>query len=78
MSEIIRIRYKGKIHTRHVIRNYRGWYIMSSKGKEYWFRKDPGYIATNFGWHLINGTFLPDEFLEQIAVQLEELQRSGR
>ena len=65
---IIRIRYQGKIHTRKVTRNYKGWYIMFSKGREYWFRRDEN------GWNLIHGTVLPDKFMIQIAEQLEMLE----
>ena len=65
---IIRIRYQGKIHIREVTRNYRGWYIMTSKGREYWFRRDEN------GWNLVNGTELPDKFMVQIAEQLEMLE----
>ena len=74
-EEVIRIRYKGKIHTRTVTRNYRGWYIMFSKGREYWFRKE-AYVTTNYGWHLVNGTTLPDEFLAQIVEELERLNKN--
>jgi predicted RNA binding protein YcfA (HicA-like mRNA interferase family) len=65
---VIRIRYQGKIHSRTVTRNYRGWYIMTSKGSEYWFRKDEN------GWNLINGTSLPENFMTQIAEQLDLLE----
>ena len=65
---IIRIRYRGKIHVREVTRNHLGWYIMFSKGREYWFRRD------HDGWNLVNGTFLPDKFKIQIAEQLEILE----
>ena len=65
---VIRIRYRGKIHIRVVTRNYRGWYIMSSKGKEYWFKRDAD------GWNLIHGLTLPEKFIVQIAEQLEMLE----
>lgn len=65
---VIRIRYQGKIHSRTVSRNYRGWYIMTSKGKEYWFSKDEN------GWNLIKGPSLPENFMTQIVEQLEMLE----
>jgi len=65
---VIRIRYKGKIHSREVTRNYKGWYILASKGKEYWFCKDGN------SWNLINGNTLPENFLIQISEQLDMLE----
>ena len=65
---VIRIRYQGRIHCRAVTRNYRGWYIMVSKGKEYWFNR------TEDGWQLINGTSLPMEFIIQIGEELNKLE----
>ena len=74
---IVRIRFKGKIHTRTVTRNFRGWYIMYSKGKEYRFVKDE-FIEDNYGWHLFGDNTLDEVFLEQIAPQLEELYKLGK
>ena len=74
---IVRIRFKGKIHTRTVTRNFRGWYIMYSKGKEYRFVKDE-FIEDNYGWYLFGDNTLDEAFLEQIAPQLEELYKLGK
>ena len=65
---IIRIHHKGKIHIRDVTRNYKGWCIMTSKGKEYWFQRDDN------GWNLIYGNILPESFMMQIAEQLDMLE----
>ena len=65
---VIRIRYQGRIHSRTVTRNYRGWYIMVSRGREYWFNR------TEDGWQLINGTSLPIEFIIQIGEELNKLE----
>ena len=73
---VVRIRYKGKIYVRTVTRNFRGWYIMVSKGKEYWFEKDYD-VEENYGWKIRNSEQLDPEFLRQIAPQLEELYRSS-
>ena len=74
---IVRIRFKDKIHTRTVTRNFRGWYIMYSKGKEYRFVKDE-FIEDNYGWHLFGENTLDEGFLAQIAPQLEELYKLGK
>lgn len=74
---IVRIRFNGKIHTRTVTRNFRGWYMMYSKGKEYRFVKDE-FIEDNCGWHLIGENKIDETFLQQIAPQLEELYKLGR
>ena len=68
----IKFIYEGKEYTREVSRNFRGWWSMFSKGREYWFRKDP-YIPENHGYHLINGTEIPPEFLSLIASELKKL-----
>ena len=65
---IIRIRYQGKIHCRTVTRNFRGWYIMSSKGQEYWFIRDEN------GWSQTKGPSMPVNFMIQIAEQLDMLE----
>lgn len=71
MQYVIRIRYKGRIHTRKVTRNFRNWYIIYSKGKEYRFERGTE------GWTLTKGE-LPAEFFIQITEQLEELYHEGR
>jgi len=74
---IVRIRFKEKIYTRTVKRNFRGEYIMTSKGKDYLFVKDE-FIDLNYGWHFYGENTLDDKFLEQIAPQLEELSKLGK
>jgi hypothetical protein len=74
---VIRIRFNGKIFARTVIRNFRGWYIMTSKGKDYIFVKDE-FMDLNYGWHLYGDNILEEGFLEQIAPQLEELSTLGK
>ncbi|HEY0054959.1 MAG TPA: hypothetical protein VGB63_06350 [Pedobacter sp.] len=68
---IITIKHNGRIYQRHIERSSKGIYIMHSKGLQYWFRKD-GDVRTNQGWHLVNGTTLPEFMMELIS---EELQR---
>ncbi|HEY0667639.1 MAG TPA: hypothetical protein VGD22_05655 [Sphingobacteriaceae bacterium] len=70
---VVRIRYKGRIYIRTVTRNLRGWFIMESKGKEYWFQKDPD---EHYGWRIISSNSIDQEFFEQIVPQLEELSKS--
>jgi hypothetical protein len=71
MQHVIRIRYKGRIHTRKVTRNFRNWFIIYSRGKEYRFERGPE------GWTLTKGE-LPMEFIIQIMEQLEELYQVGK
>ena len=71
MHHVIRIRYKSRIFTRLVYRNFKGWYIMVGKDKtEYWFERGSA------GWVLIKNN-LPEEFMVQIAEQLEELYHTN-
>jgi hypothetical protein len=74
---VVRISYNGKIYARTVKRNFRGEYIMASKGKDYLFVKDE-FMDLNYGWYLYGENTLEDTFLEQIAPQLEELSKLGK
>jgi hypothetical protein len=74
---IVRLRFNGKIYSRTVKRNFRGEYIMASKGKDYLFVKDE-FLDLKYGWHLYRENTLKDTFLGQIAPQLEELSKLGR
>lgn len=69
---IITLKHNGRIYQRQIERDSRGIYIMNSKGIQYWFRKDSD-VKTNNGWHLVNGTSLPDFMIELISNELEEL-----
>ncbi|NEU09798.1 hypothetical protein GZH53_15835 [Flavihumibacter sp. R14] len=64
-------------YSREVTRNPQGIYILNSKGREYWFRKDFESQKKNYGWVLINGTSLPEEFLEQICSALQTIYIYG-
>ena len=75
---VIRIRYKGRIYIRKVIANFMGNYIMVSKGKEYWFKKDKEALFLHNGWRLTSGGVLPIDFFEQIVEQLEEFYMRGK
>jgi hypothetical protein len=70
---VVRFRFKEKIYTRTVKRNFRGEYIMASKGKDYLFVKDE-FMDLNYGWYIYGENTLDEKFLEQIAPQLEEYQ----
>jgi hypothetical protein len=67
---IITLKHNGRIYQRQIEESSRGIYIMHSKGLQYWFRKDAD-VKTNHGWHLVNGTSLPDFMMELISEQLE-------
>ena len=71
---IITLKHNGTIYQRNIERQGRGIYIMTSKGKQYWFRKDAD-VSTNHGWHLVNGESLPDFMIELISEELEKLSR---
>jgi hypothetical protein len=43
---------------------------MYSKGVEYWFRKN-AEVEINHGWHLVNGTNLPDFMMKLISKEIE-------
>ncbi|HEY0055276.1 MAG TPA: hypothetical protein VGB63_07965 [Pedobacter sp.] len=68
---IITLKHEGKVYQRRVERSSEGIYIMHSKGLQYWFRKD-AHINTNNGWHLVNGTILPDFMMELISQELDK------
>ena len=68
---IITLKHNGRIYQRQIERDSRGIYIMHSKGVQYWFRKDEE-VKTNNGWHLVNGTSLPDFMMELICEELEQ------
>ncbi|HEY0056723.1 MAG TPA: hypothetical protein VGB63_15320 [Pedobacter sp.] len=67
---IITIKHNGTVYQRKIERNPKGIYIMYSKGVQYWFMKD-AKVKTNNGWHLINGTNLPDFMMELISNEME-------
>ena len=71
---IITFKHAGRIYQRQIERDLRGIYIMHSKGIQYWFRKDAD-VKTNNGWHLVNGTTLPDFMMELISEELERLSK---
>ncbi|MEJ6979520.1 hypothetical protein WG906_03610 [Pedobacter sp. P351] len=73
---IITLKYNGTIYQRNISRESKGIYIMTSKGNQYWFRKDSD-VSTNRGWHLVNGTSLPDFMMELISEELEKLHNAG-
>ena len=73
---IITIKYHRRDYQREVSTDNKGMYIMVSKGKQYWFRKDPDYNKTNNGWHLVYRTSLPDDMLILISEELEKLNSS--
>ena len=70
---IITLKHNGIIYQRLIERDSRGIYIMHSKGSQYWFRKDEE-VRINHGWHLVNGTSLPDFMMELISQELERLK----
>lgn len=67
---IITLKQNGIIYQRLIERDSRGIYIMHSKGLQYWFQKDAD-VKTNHGWHLVNGTTLPDFMMALVATELE-------
>ena len=67
---IITIKHNGTIYQRQIERNPQGVYIMYSKGVEYWFRKN-AEVEINHGWHLVNGTNLPDFMMKLISKEIE-------
>lgn len=69
---IITLKYNGTIYQRTISRESKGIYIMTSKGKQYWFRKDAD-VHINKGWHLVNETSLPDFMMELISEELEKM-----
>jgi hypothetical protein len=73
---IITLKHEGKVYQRQIEKGSRGIYIMHSKGLEYWFRKDAD-VKANHGWHLVNGTHLPDFMMELISIELEILSKTG-
>ena len=68
---IITIKHEGKVYQR-VISRKQGFYVMESKGVEYWFGKDFRKYPSTHGWHIVNGKTLPDFMMELVS---EELQR---
>lgn len=70
---IITLKHNGRIYQRQIDRYKKDVYIMHSKGVQYWFRKDSD-VKTNNGWHLVNGTSLPDFMMELISNELEQLE----
>ena len=73
---IITIRYEGKIYQR-VINRKQGFYVMESKGEEYWFGKDFSKYPSTKGWHIVKGKALPEFMLQLIAGELEKLASHG-
>lgn len=71
---IITIKYEGKVYQR-VITRKKGFYVMESKGVEYWFANDIIKYRKTHGWHLISSTPLPDFMLELVAEELERLTK---
>jgi hypothetical protein len=71
---IITLKHNGTIYQRNITKESKGIYIMTSKGKQYWFRKDSD-VNKNGGWHLVNGTSLPDFMMELISHELEKLDK---
>jgi hypothetical protein len=69
---IITFKHEGKVYQRQIDKDPKGIFIMHSKGLQYWFRKDAD-IKTHNGWHLVNGTTLPDFMVELISDELEKL-----
>ena len=76
---IITIKYEGKIYQR-VISRKQGFYVMESKGIEYWFGKDFSKYPSTKGWHIVNGKTLPEFMLQLVAIELEKLvfEHGGR
>lgn len=65
---IIILKHNGTIYQR----KSKGIYIMTSKGKQYSFRKDYN-IEKNRGWHLMNSASLPEFMMELISIELDKL-----
>ena len=71
---IITIKHEGRVYQR-VISKKQGFYVMESKGVEYWFANDIIKYRKTHGWHLISSTQLPDFMLELVAEELERLTK---
>lgn len=69
---IITLKYEGKVYQR-VISRKQGFYVMESKGVEYWFGKDVCTYPATHGWHIVNGKTLPDFMIKLISEELERL-----
>jgi hypothetical protein len=67
---IITFKHEGKVYQRRVERK-QGFYVMESKGVEYWFGKD--VHNTRIGWQIVNGKTLPEEFMKMVVLELEKL-----
>jgi hypothetical protein len=55
---IITVKYDGKVYQRRIEKK-QGFYVMESKGVEYWFGKN--IQNSTIGWHIVNGKSLPEE-----------------
>lgn len=70
---VINIKYEGRVYQRTITRK-QGFYVMESKGVEYWFGKDIHYRGgINHGWHLISSKPLPENIMPLITEELERL-----
>lgn len=70
---IIEIKYQGKVYHRKITRK-QGFYVMESKGVEYWFGKDIHHRGgINKGWQIVNSKTLPEHLMPLITDELERL-----
>ena len=69
---IITIKHEGRVYQR-VISKKQGFYVMESKGLEYWFGKDFHKYPSTHGWHIINDKSLPDFMMELVSHELQRL-----
>ena len=71
--ETITFTYNDKEYTTKVERGKdKRVFIITSKGREYWLRKDK-YVHTHQGWQVINNNPLPDDIFDLIIEELEKL-----
>lgn len=69
---IITFKHEGKVYQRRISRK-QGFYVMESKGEEYWFGRDISKTSPTKGWHIINQKTLSPEFLKLLSDELEKL-----
>jgi hypothetical protein len=70
---IITFMHEGRVYQRRFTRK-KGFYVMESKGIEYFFAKDISKWTPLHGWHIINGgRTLPPEFMQPICDELEKI-----
>lgn len=69
---IITFKHEGRIYQR-VISKKQGFYVMESKGLEYWFGKDFSNYPSTHGWHIVKGRSLPDFMMVLLSDELQRL-----